>query len=390
MFHYLASRTFRLLVILTTLSTVLSIAQVATARTMMLKKTVFYDQGTQGLVPSHSILVPDGWQADGKAFWAGQQYYNNVPSQDIKLTSPSGMMIHIGPVTNATDYRLSQHAIQQGYYRREELSADDGKIRLNRPETLQAWADFYSRLMAHDSAISGVNVDQVFEITDLSAAIDRQLETERQRIRATSASYAPMNIHQSCNGYGIGLHSTFQYNGVPYEAIRVFVVSTVYTDTQMGRRLDWNINLNITFAAPQGELEAAMPAMVAIASSAREVPNWSRLKAQHLATMKGIALRGFAERSRIIADTHAAVTRIQHETYRRTSAISDRAHRNYINAIREVEIYSQNGETYELPSGYNHVYGDGYGNFILTDNALFNPNTDLEHHAWWSPVSPTP
>ena len=44
--------------------------------------------------------------------------------------------------------------------------------------------------------------------------------------------------------------------------------------------------------APEGQLDSALPTLMDIAMSVREVPNWSRLKAQHLAKMQQIKIEG--------------------------------------------------------------------------------------------------
>ena len=357
--------------------------------TLMLQQKTFYDKGTTGPVASHTILIPEGWKAEGKAFWANAKYFNIVPSQDIKLTSPEGYGVHVGPVMNFSDFNMSVVAIQEGRTKMAELSADNGRAVLYRPTTLKGWSELYkNKIFPTMEGRSNLKLTDVFFVPELKAVIHQQMEPVRKNIDEMNATLRSMNVSQNSDCEAIAIRFKYREGGFAKEAINIFGMTTVYTKNYLGTRVDWNVNVDVLLSAPDGKLESALPKLVAIASSTREVPNWSRLKAQHLATMHGIAIKGFADRSRIIADTFREVSRIQNETYRNTSRASDRMHQKYINSLREVETYSQGNYQYELPSGYDHVFGDGNGNFILTDNALFNPNVDLNSAATWTGLNP--
>jgi hypothetical protein len=131
-----------------------------------------------------------------------------------------------------------------------------------------------------------------------------------------------------------------------------------------------------------------MSTLTAIAESVREVPQWTQMKHEHLAQMNRIATQGYLERSQIIRESQAEISRIHQETYRSTSAANDRMHQRYIRSIREVEVYGQGNYQYELPAGYSHVYSDGNGNFIMSNDALFNPNFDWNTSRQWSLIEP--
>lgn len=63
-------------------------------------------------------------------------------------------------------------------------------------------------------------------------------------------------------------------------------------------------------------------------------------------------------------------------------------HERYIDSIHDIQRYHQGGYEYEIPGNYNYVYGDNQGNFILTDDALFQPNVDLQTNHDWQRVNP--
>jgi len=68
-------------------------------------------------------------------------------------------------------------------------------------------------------------------------------------------------------------------------------------------------------------------------------------------------------------------------------AAQDSMHQSYINSIREVEVYKNGDTNYELPAGYKHVYANGNGDFVMTDNALFKPNVALAGPSNWASVA---
>ena len=84
----------------------------------------------------------------------------------------------------------------------------------------------------------------------------------------------------------------------------------------------------------------------------------------------------------------ADIAAIQNDGYRRRQEANDRSHSRYMDSILEIARYSQGGYQYELPDGYQNVYGDGQGGFILSNDSNFDPNVDLDSSSTWSLVEP--
>src|SRR5690606_30368099 len=108
--------------------------------------------------------------------WANPKYFNSVPSQKITLKSPEGIEIKIGPVLCANDCRLSQSAVQQGYYRLPEFEAKSGRIVIYRPENKTEWKRFYldKIVPSFGDDVTDVKVHEIFEIPELTEALQRQ------------------------------------------------------------------------------------------------------------------------------------------------------------------------------------------------------------------------
>lgn len=337
------------------------------------------------------MLVPANWQVEGSAYWANPRvYFHNEPSRQIRAFSPTGFGIAIGPVVNAADFHLSDAARAQGATLKAEGEADMGRIVLYRPYTMQDWTNFYREKVLSQTVepIEQFEFVQVAPVEELAAVVDQMMGPTRQALEQGNQINRQMNFTQSCDSQAVGIETRFFLHGQAKEAFHLFVVTAVYTDSQLGRRVDWNVVLDVSFMAPRGQLENRLPQLVAIANSVREVPNWSRLKAEHLATMKQIQVNGFAARSRIMSETFAEISRMRHDSFQRKNAISDSLHAKTIDSIRDVQVFQQGGSVYELPTGYSRVFGDGQGNFILTDDQLLQPNVELPSTQSWQPLQP--
>ncbi len=361
----------------------------ARGETLVLKKQTFVDPGS-GHRPSHALLVPDGWSVEGGAFWPNPAIFRNPPSRQVKVTSPDGFGYFVSPVLTAVDFQPNAQGESHGYHRKRELEIDMGALVLYRPESLQQWREFFDQKVAvhAEPSVSQLRVQQVFQIPELKSVVEKLMQPTQQHLNQTKATYAQMGIRQWIECDAVGIRTEFRQNGRPVESLQVLVVTSVVTAGPYGRSDHWTIALDVSFYGPKGKLEPRLPLLVSLATSVREVPAWTRMKLDHMAKIDGIMRQGFMERSRILAETTQEIMQMRHDSYRRRAAASDRMHQRFIDSIHEVERYSQAGSQYELPAGYGFVYGDGQGNFILTDDSLFQPNVDLDSTANWSRVSP--
>jgi hypothetical protein len=125
---------------------------------------------------------------------------------------------------------------------------------------------------------------------------------------------------------------------------------------------------------------------MAIANSVQPTPQWAAMKADHITKMNNIAAKGAADRSRIWADANADISRMITEGYESRTASQDRSHERFVNAIRGVENYREPGTNtqVQLPNNYNHVYTNRVGEYILSNDPLYDPNRDplFNNHTW--------
>lgn len=86
------------------------------------------------------------------------------------------------------------------------------------------------------------------------------------------------------------------------------------------------------------------------------------------------------EVSHYVARTQGQVTALIRRAYEERQASLDRIHTQFDQYIRGVESYRSpfQDRPVELPSGHRHVWGNALGEYILSDDATFNPNVRLK------------
>ena len=343
-------------------------------------------------MPCHSVLVPRGWAAEGGAFWPGAQLFGIRPSQSVKVTAPDGRRVHVGPSITCADFRPSPQAMQFGQQRPAEGQIDQGLPIIHMPDDLQQWQAWmaHKTLPRERPGASDIQV-RVTIVPELTQLMHRQLAplAQQQQQLNVQAQQLGLAMQHFVDGAVLAFECRYAQDGRVWDELVVMGVAYMGTRSDAGTQLRWGIEPNVAYRAPAGELEKAMPLLMTIANSVRPTPQWAQMKADHVAAMNRIALKGAADRSRIIAQSNAEISQIINDGFRNRQAIQDRTHEKVINAIREVENYTVPGSTtqVQLPSHYNHVFSNGNGEYILTNDANYNPNTDPNvNNLNWDPM----
>ncbi len=362
---------------------------------MVMKLHTVVDRGSANM-KSHTVLAPDGWRVEGGAWWAAQSFFRVLPSQDIKVLAPDGRMVHIGPSFGATDYLPSEYARQQlGAKRPAEGTASEGSPIIYMPSNLEAWKSFIAEKgirVAYPKA-KNIRVDQVVVIPELTAILQRQLAPLKKQNEQTNRQSQAIGggTFSFTDGAVLGASSSYELDGKRWEQLHVFGNTYSGLDAQVGRQLWWALEPNVTFRAPAGQLEANMPLMLAVSYSLRMTPQWAKMKTDHMIKMNQIAAKGAADRAKIMADSNREINRIIVEGHRQRETIRDATHRKVINSIRGVDDYTTEGggASVQLPSDYDHVYTNGNGEYVLTNDANYNPNEDSAlNNLTWKTMKP--
>jgi hypothetical protein len=158
-----------------------------------------------------------------------------------------------------------------------------------------------------------------------------------------------------------------------------FYVTLVFSQSPLGPFILWGPERLYSFRAQRGELDEVSPLLHTVASSTQVNRRWLNEYLQVVNLWEKGQLQGIrsaGEISRYIARVSDEIQAITTETFERQQSTNDRVSRQYSELIRGVEHYDDPfmSEEVELPSGYDFVWASETGEYILSNNALLDPN----------------
>jgi hypothetical protein len=142
----------------------------------------------------------------------------------------------------------------------------------------------------------------------------------------------------------------------------------------------WGIDEIRYSKAEKGKLEGQYKLMQTIAYSARLNLRWfARYQqlTQMLTQNQMEASNRAVELSRYLARTNAQITSTIRQSYESHQAAMDRINERFDNYIRGVNDYRDpnSGSVVQLPSGYGEAWSNSNGEYLLSNDPNFNPNT---------------
>src|SRR5579862_5541453 len=169
---------------------------------------------------------------------------------------------------------------------------------------------------------------------------------------------------------------------------RIDVMTTIPETTAIGGTMyegGWVISNAYTVTAPKEQLPEAMKLFGIVLASYRIDPHFFNTVMQ----ARDIIQRNFygrlgqiMETSRIISQTNDEISASIDSAYKATQATEDREATNFDDTIRGIDRYQESEGDVSLPSGYAHAWSDGNGTYIVTDQALYDPNVSGPGGTW--------
>lgn len=138
--------------------------------------------------------------------------------------------------------------------------------------------------------------------------------------------------------------------------------------------------------AAKGQLDQATSLFQTMIHSSRVNLQWFNKYAQLVQSLTQAQMnqiRAAGELSRYISQTSSEISDMIRQSYEQRQASQDRINKNWSQYMRGVDEYFDPaaGRPVELPSGYKYAWANANGEYIVTDNANFNPNIEL-NGAW--------
>lgn len=151
----------------------------------------------------------------------------------------------------------------------------------------------------------------------------------------------------------------------------------------------WYVDYIFSFKAKQGELEKHAKVFQTIVSSFRVNPQWQAKYSnfvEFLAQQQIQRIHNIGEFSRMLSQMSDQMRQENLAQYEARSNMYDRVSQNFGDYMLNINRYYDpyEGREVELPSGYNHVWANNRGEYILIDDPNFNPN--VGSNLGWQPL----
>ena len=349
------------------------------AKTLRLRPHVFRDAGMRNM-PSHHVLVPEGWSVEGGALWL-TRYFALMPTHQIKLTSPDGLEISISGPLSFQDWRSDGRF--GGRTPPPWSVSERGLPILPLPEGHDGWSGFLTdHLRQEKPAAAGVAV-QVQHF----APFHQQLVPSLQKSAADTQRQNQENAHLGMNSYsggeGLAYQADFRLDGRDRRSYGFFSHEYVGFTQPGSLNTYWTLHPGVTFTGPADLLDENMELLCSLALTFREDPAWVRMREEHRAKIMGGQAKHAEEIRSIWADTHRHVTANQQAAHDNRVAVGDELHRRTVNALTSVETYTDtHGHDVNLPPGFERAYQEPGGAFLLVDDPLFDPAVEDPTGNW--------
>jgi hypothetical protein len=294
-----------------------------------------------------SFLIPSGWKAEGGVQWFPD--YSILANLLMRISDPqTGATIEFLPIQNFT--WLTQMVVP-----------------------MQPGTNYLGNILWQPIT----DVSQFIQVFYLPQAL-RHLQGARVVARDDLPKLAA-EVARSFGGQSSVRSARVRYEypqaGRPWE--ECVYCTLVYTNWQMGTL--WSVHSAYSFRAPKGQLDRLTPVMNTTVSSARLSPEWygGYMYVQKLFQDRmNQSIKNAAAISATITRNSEEIRRMFSESYRQRSESQDRIHQRFSEYIRGVETYKNPYEDrpVQLPSGYGEAWVNARGEYLLSNEAGFNPN----------------
>jgi hypothetical protein len=300
-----------------------------------------------GGVVSHTMLVPEGWKAEGQTRWGGSP--TPMPEQTILVTNDAGGRVAFVPIMSFSYGELgsgeragTRPPAKLGEWLVERLaeSGQGKKAKLVSDTRDEGQEKPFAKVVA-ESGIDGIT----FEVRHVVYTYEQDGVKFTEEL---DALYARM---PELRGGGI--------------------VSQ-----------NWSLQVLLNVRGPADQFEQQKPLLYATARSLRTVPKWHTQMLQVRTELLRAQSRAMADTIAAGAKRYDTISDDNMKAWKKAQPIDDAKQNDRINGIYEVNDFKDaDGLTVKLPDHYMNYYSDGKGTYLLT-NKEDRPGTD------WTLIKP--
>jgi hypothetical protein len=320
---------------------------------------------------AYSFLIPDGWKYEGGIRWIPEQTAMPAINQ-FRVFNPSGKEEFEGFANqcyfwSTNPFTLSTNPPGSKYF---------GSLVMKPVDALTALKNMVLR-------------NERKKVDNLKIASENNLPELVKALGLGNQSQGPV----STEGTGAKIRFSYSKNGVPMEEEMYGVVEQVIFKVQSAsgtyKNIFWYLSYVFSFKAEQGKLDDKANVFQAMTSSFRINRQWQAKYdnvVEYLAQLQIRNIHLTGDFSRTLSKMSDQMRSDQLQQYEQRSNVYDKVAQNFSDNILGIDRYYDpfEGREVELPSGYNHVWCNNLGEYVLTDNPNFNPN--VGSNLTWKPL----
>ena len=322
------------------------------AATPLRMKSFAITDPRMGGIPAFRVLAPADWRPSGGLTW--NIGLANLVTADVAITAPDGSA---GFFVHPAHLYISGQIEYQWQRGQPYL----GMIVMPIPDSPAA---FIQQIVLPERRPGARNLRLV-----------RQTDLPEWAAGIAAANQQPGGITR---GYGTRARFAYTENGIAWEEDFYCVVLVCQPQTGPPTLL-WQPDRNLSVRARKGRLDALDALANAFVNSFHVDRNWfarfNKVQQQWIAArQQGIANAGAL--SRAISRSNDAFDDALARSWKTRQQAEDRASREFSEYIRGTENYSDpvNGSSVELPGGYDHAWTNALGEYVLSNDAGYDPN----------------
>lgn len=312
---------------------------------------------SMGNVASHTVLLPEGWRAEGRTEWS--QGDVPWPQNMFKVHSPDQ-----GTYANMAAY----HSL---YW---EMIPKPGLQTLppggeKPPKDPSEWVEKHMGQLAKNLRIVSAQRDPKAEAIANQSAKQNNVNTMGAEMQVWTVLYE------------------YDHQNTRHRA-ELRVTYTVTPPQNNGNMNTWYWSLfpHYSVSAPADKFEQARPQLLAVGATIRPTAKWWVQSQALLAELSRQRIANFAKAIADRAKMYDQISNDQMTAFRQRMKSMDKQQHEFVtNYIYERDDYTDtDGAIVNLPMHFSHVYSNGQGGYLLTNNSLDKPNGN------WQELQPAP
>ncbi len=333
-------------------------ASAATGNIIKLKTISYIDQQGTGK-EAFKLLIPTDWQSEGGVQWV--------------MDNPSMPAVSQFRVWNPKGAEQFQVLPNQAFF----------------------WTDnqLTSQLFPVGSKYYGNEVRKPLKpVQALEQIIIPRFRANVQNLKIVSEQDITNLVKPSASGGASGLatskeagkiHLEYSENGIAMEDEIYCLVEQTFIPVQSmyGATTNamWGVNFISSFRAEKGKLDTNSKIFQTISKSVTLNVNWFNTYVQvveYLIKMNIQQIKSTGQLGSIIAQTGTEIRQENLDLYNQREASNDKISDQFSQYVRGVDSYYDPVATknVELPAGYDNVWVNNLGDYVLSDNSSYNPN----------------